>query len=269
MSRAADDDEGVARRAFLTATWRYLAMLNYEVAPEVLQPLIPAGTTLDLCAGRALVSIVGFRFCRTRVLGVPVPFHRDFDEVNLRFYVRRELPGGEVRRGVAFVRELVPRTAIALVARLAYNEPYRAVPMRSTAPAEPTDSPGRIAYEWRTAGRWQRVAVTAVSAPAVPPPGSEAAFIAEHYWGYTRQRDGGTVEYEVVHPPWRVWAAEAPELVADVRSLYGAAFERALAGPPASALLAAGSPVVVYRPRRLAPAAEPDTPPASVSVGAV
>ncbi|MFL5575682.1 MAG: YqjF family protein [Gemmatimonadaceae bacterium] len=258
----------VARRAFLTAEWRHLVMLNYEVAPAALQPLLPAGVTLDLWEGRALVSVVGFRFCRTRILGVPVPFHRDFDEVNLRFYVRRAVPGRADRRGVVFVRELVPRPAIALVARLAYNEPYRAVPMRSTAPAAPTDAPGRIAYEWRSSRRWQRVAATAIGAPAVPPPGSEAAFVAEHYWGYTRQRDGGTVEYAVAHPPWRVWAAEAPELAADVRGLYGGAFERALAGPPASALVAAGSPVTVSAPRRLAPAAEPHARPTGVGVGA-
>lgn len=240
------------RRAFLTAEWRYLVMLNYEVAPSVLRPLVPAGATLDLWQGRALASVVGFRFLRTRVLGAPVPLHRDFDEVNLRFYVRREMPNGEVRRGVTFVRELVPRAAIAVVARLAYNEPYRAVPMRSTAPAAPTDAPGRVAYEWRTAAGWQRVAATAAGAPEVPAPNAESAFVSEHYWGYTRQRDGGTVEYEVSHPRWRVWAAEAPELAADVRGLYGAAFEPALAAAPSSAFVAEGSPVVVYRPRRLA-----------------
>jgi uncharacterized protein YqjF (DUF2071 family) len=185
------------------------------------------------------------------VLGVPVPFHRDFDEVNLRFYVRRDMPGGEVRRAVAFVRELVPRRAIAVVARLAYNEPYRAVPMRSSAPAGTTDAPGRVLYEWRTSARWQHAAATAIGAPLVPPPESEAAFVTEHYWGYTRQRDGGTVESEVRHPPWRGGAAVDPTLVADVRGLYGSTFERVLAAPPVSALVAEGSPVTVYPPRRI------------------
>src|SRR6187549_3207255 len=111
------------RRVFLRAEWRWLVMLNWEVPPELLAPLVPAGVALDLWRGRALVSVVGFRFLRTRVLGVPVPFHRDFDEVNLRFYVRREAGTGDIRRGVTFVRELVPRPAISLVARLAYNEP--------------------------------------------------------------------------------------------------------------------------------------------------
>ncbi len=226
-------------------------MLNYDVDPALLAPLAPRGTVLDLYRGRAIASIVGFRFLRTRLLGVPVPFHRDFDEVNLRFYVRRELPGGEVRRAATFVRELVPRAAIAVVARLGYNEPYRAVPMRSVAPRGPTDAPGRVAYEWRTAGRWQRAAATAVGAPTAPSAGSETAFVAEHYWGYTRQRDGGTVEYQVEHPPWRTWAVERPEFDADVRGLYGAAWESALAAAPASAFVAEGSAVAVYPPRRV------------------
>jgi uncharacterized protein len=183
------------RRAFLTAEWRYLVMLNFEVEPGVLVPLVPAGTGLDLWQGRALVSVVGFRFLGTRLLGVPVPFHRDFDEVNLRFYVRRELPGGDARRGVVFVRELVPRLAIAFVARLVYNEPYRALPMRSSVPAAPVDAPGRLTYEWRLGGAWQRLAATAEGRPAVAAAGSEGNFITEHHWGYTRQRDGSTLEY--------------------------------------------------------------------------
>lgn len=240
------------RRSFLTAEWRYLVVLNYAVDPDVLAPLVPAGTVLDPWQGRLLVSLVGFRFLDTRVLGVPIPFHRSFDEVNLRFYVRRQLPGGEVRRGVVFVRELVSRTAVALLARLAYHEPYRVVPMRSAVPPVPGEAPGRLTYEWRTGGAWQRVAATAAGPPAAPDPTSEAAFVTAHHWGYTRQRDGSTVEYEVTHPVWRVWRATAPVLASDGIGLYGRELARALAGPPTSALIAEGSPVIVYPPRRLA-----------------
>ena len=239
------------RRPFLTAEWRYLLMLNYEVDAAILAPLVPPGTSLDRFEGRALASVVGFRFLRTRVLGAPVPFHRDFDEVNLRFYVRRDVPGEAPRRGVAFVRELVPRAAIALVARVAYNEPYRAVPMRSRVPAAVVADPGRVEYAWETGGRWQRAAGTAEGGPAVPPPGSEAAFIAEHYWGYTRQRDGGTVEYRVAHPRWRVWSVTRSALEADVSELYGPTFGPLLAGAPSSAFLAEGSAITVSVPRRL------------------
>jgi hypothetical protein len=235
-------------RPFLTAAWRRLVLVNFEVDAAVLRPLVPRGAALDLHDGRALASVVGFRFLDTRVLGAAVPWHRDFDEVNLRFYVRRELPNGEVRRGVTFVRELVPRTAIALVARLAYNEPYRAVPMRSTAPAPP----GRLVYEWRTGDRWQHVAATAIGEGRPAAAGSEAAFVTERAWGYTTQRDGGTIEYAVTHPAWRVWSADSPSLDADVRELYGVAFVDALSAKPVSAYVADGSEVAVSRPRRFA-----------------
>jgi len=238
-------------RPFLTAEWRHPVMLNDEIDPAVLAPLVPSATELDLWLGRALVSVVGFRFLGTRVLGRPVPLHTDFDEVNLRFYVRHLPPGGDARRGVVFVREFVPRVAIASVAGLAYNEPYRAVPMRSTVPAAPTEAPGRLIYEWRAHAAWHRLATTAAGAPAAPAASSEAAFITGHHWGYTRQRDGATVEYEVTHPVWRVWAAADPVLAADVTTLYGPSFAVALSRPPVSALVAEGSPVVVHSPRRL------------------
>ncbi|MBK5188158.1 MAG: DUF2071 domain-containing protein, partial [Gemmatimonadaceae bacterium] len=191
-----------ARRAFLTAEWRYLVMLNYDVDPAILHALVPRDTVLDLWNGRAIASVVGFRFLRTRLLGVPIPLHRHFEEVNLRFYVRHTARNGDVRRGVVFVRELVPHAAIALTARFAYNEPYRAVRMRSVAPAAPVEAPGRVSYEWKTGSRWQHVAATATGAPSLPSPDSEETFVTEHYWGYTRQRDGGSVEYEVSHPRW-------------------------------------------------------------------
>jgi uncharacterized protein YqjF (DUF2071 family) len=254
------------REPFLTATWRHLVLLSYEVDPAVLALLVPAGTELDLWEGRALVSVVGFRFFDTRVLGWRIPGHRNFDEVNLRFYVRRQADG-PVRHGVVFVRELVPRAAVAWLARRVYNEPYRAVTMRSAAPGRERETSGRLVYEWRSEAGWQRVAATP-DGPAVPPPaGSEAAFITQHSWGYTRQLDGSTIEYEVEHPPWRVWSAAAPALEADVAGLYGAAFVAALSRPPTSALVADGSPVVVHRPRRIAGGASAPGPAAGLTPG--
>ena len=252
-SRASD--RGATRSAFLTAEWRWLVMLNYEIPPEVLAPFVPRGTTLDLWQGRALASVVGFRFLDTRVVGVPIPFHRNFDEVNLRFYVRRELPDGETRRAVVFIRELVPKRMIAWIARALYNEPYRALPMRSETPRAPTETPGQVRYAWRrrtTAGvSWEHVAARAVGGASVPAFGTEAQFITEHYWGYTRQRDGSTIEYQVRHPSWRVWAGEGADLRADVATLYGPQFVDALTGPPRSAFIAEGSAVSVHWPTHL------------------
>ena len=243
------------RRAFLTAEWRWLVMLNYEIAPEVLTPFVPRGTRLDLWQERALVSVVGFRFVHTRVVGVPIPFHRNFDEVNLRFYVRRELPDGEVRRGVVFIRELVPKPLIAWTARALYNEPYQALPMASKTPRAPTEEPGLVYYTWlrrmTNGDKGEHVAARAAGDASVPAVGTEAQFITEHYWGYTRQRDGSTVEYEVRHPSWRVWAGEDPDLRAEVATLYGPQFVDALTGPPRSAFIAEGSAVSVHWPTHL------------------
>ena len=227
-------------------------MLTYQVPAAILGPLCPAGVCLDLHHDTALVSVVGFRFLNTRLFHIPIPFHRNFDEVNLRFYVRREMPDGEIRRGVCFVRELVPRRSIASIARRAYQEPYIAVAMRSTAPSELVNSPGRISYSWQWSGKWDHVAATAVGSPAEPAD-PLAAFVTDHYWGYTRQRDGSTIEYRVIHRPWRIWHAESPELCANVEESYGPSFVEYLKKPPVSAIVAEGSPVTVHRPRRIDP----------------
>ena len=238
-------------RPFLTAEWRHLVMLNWRVEPALLEPLVPRGTMLDHWSDACYVSLVGFLFLGTRVLGVPIPLHRDFEEVNLRFYVRRVV-GDEVRRGVCFIRELVPRRAIALTARLAYNEPYRAVPMRHRIdPDRSVADPACVQYAWRAGAEWTRIIAEPAGVPSPADEGSHEAFITEHYWGYTRQRDGGTVEYHVVHPPWRVRAIPAPRVEGDLVATYGAGMAAILGGDPATAFLADGSPVAVHRPRTI------------------
>lgn len=243
-------------RPFLTADWRFLVMANYEVDPAVLEPLVPSGTQLDSWSGATLVSVVAFRFLRTRFRGVPVPLHRHFDEVNLRFYVRRET-GAESRRGVVFIREIVPRRAIAFVARRVYNEPYAVLPVRSEIGMRGAGqgAGGRLRYEWYVNNRWCSLAATTVGRPALPAPGSLAEFITEHYWGYTSQRSGATLEYEVEHPRWAVWEAHTCELDCDVNAPYGSIFARYLQVPPRSAFVAEGSSVSVYAGAPLAAAA--------------
>jgi uncharacterized protein YqjF (DUF2071 family) len=238
------------RRPFLTARWTHLVLLNYACPRDLLGPLVPRGTVLDEWNGQTLVSLVGFLFEDTRVLGVPIPGHRTFEEVNLRFYVKRELPGTPVRRAVVFIRELVPRRAIALVARRLYNEPYLAVPMSHRNALSP-EAGGHVEYTWRY--RSDAYGLSARTHGAVRPlvVGSEAEFITEHYWGYTRQRDGRTLEYEVAHPPWRVWDATDARFDGPGGVLYGPDFGRILSLSPQSAFVAEGSPVSVHQGRRL------------------
>ncbi len=235
---------------FLTARWENLVLLNYVCPPSLLEPLVPTGVELDTWDGHTLVSLVGFLFADTRLLGIPVPLHRTFEEVNLRFYVRRPPPDG--RRAVVFVRELVPRRAIAALAKHVYNEPYLAVPMRHQSSL--TADGGDVRYSWTYQGADFEVGARVIGPTIESAAASEATFITEHYWGYSRQPDGGTLEYQVEHDPWRVWPASDSWFRGPGAALYGPDFGAVLSTTPRSAFVSMGSPVVVHHGRRLAPA---------------
>ena len=224
-------------------------MLNYAVDPECLCPLLPAGVELDSFDGVTYASIVAFRFLNTRVRGLGIPFHRDFDEINLRFYVRRQAEDGQWRRGVVFVKEIVPRLAIAMVARLFYNENYVAMPTRHHLGANETGL--FVDYGWRFKGHWNELKFQSTGLPKMADPGSLEEFITEHYWGYAAQPDGGCVEYQVEHPRWRIWQPKTATLDCDVGILYGAEIASHFRAAPRSAFLAEGSPVKVLPGRRL------------------
>jgi uncharacterized protein YqjF (DUF2071 family) len=237
-------------RPFLTAQWRHLAMLNFAIDPQIVRPLVPVGTELDTWCGRTLVSIVGFLFVDTRVLGYSIPNHRDFEEVNLRFYVRRRADEGW-RRGVVFVKEIVPRAAIALAARLLYGENYVALRMQHRI----AEGPGAngVSYSWWLHGREHRIEMSVAGPVDDVDEGSEAAFITDHYWGYAGRGGTGTTEYRVEHPRWRVSPVTSARLQCDVGALYGSRFAAALEAPPTSAFLAEGSEVAVFKGRRIRP----------------
>jgi uncharacterized protein YqjF (DUF2071 family) len=234
-------------RPFLTARWRHLAMLNYEVDPKVVRPLAPEGTEIDAFDGRTYASVVGFMFLDTRVRGWAIPFHRNFEEVNLRIYVRRKAGDGW-RRGVVFVKEIVPRIAIAWVARALYGEKYVALPMSHRCSSE---DPPAVRYSWRTGDREMSIELDPDGPYRPIPEGSEEEFITEHYWGYTALPKGGAIEYQVEHPRWRVAQARRGVLDVDAAGLYGSAFAEALARRPRSAFLAEGSEVAVHEGSRM------------------
>jgi len=224
-------------------------MLNYEIDPAVLRPYVPRGTELDLRERKHLVSVVGFLFLKTRIFGFPIPLHRNFEEVNLRFYVRHKSAQGW-RRGVVFIKEIVPRATIATVAQKIYNEPYVALPMAHRIEVD-SDSIRLAEYSWKQAGRRNFLSVTTRGNAQALVEGSEAEFITEHYWGYNSQRNGSTLEYEVQHPRWRVYDVADAMLDCDVADFYGQQFRDSLSGKPSSAFLAEGSEVTVYRGMRL------------------
>ena len=227
-------------------------MLNYEIEPDILKSYVPTGTELDFWKGKTFFSVVGFNFQNTRIRGIPIPFHRNFEEVNLRFYVRRKTSDGW-RRGVVFIKELVPRLAIAWTAKTFYNEPYIALPM-SHQIEKVLNQPEEVksaAYFWRFNGHENFLKLTTRGNVQPLAENSEAEFITEPYWGYTSQRDGSTLEYQVEHPRWHIWEAQSAELHCNIAELYGESFCRALNAAPASAFLAEGSKVKVYKGVRL------------------
>jgi len=223
-------------------------MLNYVVDPKIVAPLVPPGTEIDFENGETFLSVVGFLFLDTRLLGLPIPLHRDFEEVNLRFYVRKK-SADTWRRGVVFVRELVPRRAIATVARTFYGENYVALPMKHQI--DHVDLKLSVEYSWRRGRKWEALKMSASGEPKTIPAGSHAEFIAEHYWGYTCFR-GGCSEYRVEHPRWKVWNADNFEFNADVATLYGEEFVEPLKSKPHSAFIADGSPIQVLLREQLA-----------------
>jgi uncharacterized protein YqjF (DUF2071 family) len=233
------------KQVFLSAEWRDLVMLNYEVDGRLLHDYVPAGTVLDSFDGKTYVSLVGFQFRRTRLFGsVPIPFHADFDEVNLRFYVRRRA-GKDERRGVVFIAEIVPRRAVAKVARLAYRENYICLPMKHRIHMR--GGTKTVEYEWRLKGEWSKLYAHSTAAPGPVEEGSFEQFITEHYWGYSSQRHGRVLEYNVSHVPWNVWPSTVAGLEGDSAALYGLEFGAILRRRPDSAFIADGSPVVVFR----------------------
>ena len=238
-------------RAFLSAAWRHLAMLNYRVEPRLLAPYVPPGTMLDLWDGAPFMSVIAFLFDDTKILGVPIPFHTTFPEVNLRIYTRREA-GDETRRGVTFIRELAPRHAVAWTARFAYNEPYRALPMRRriAMAADPGGSTS-VDYEWSAGGAWSGVHMTARGRPIPIQSGSHEDFIAHRRWGFTRQRDGSSIEYQVEHARWNAWQPLTFRLDGDPSRVFPADLARELTRPPDSAFLVDGSGVTVSTPARI------------------
>lgn len=236
-------------KTFLTAEWRKLVMANYVVAKEILQPFLPAGTDLDLYKGHCYVSLVGFLFQNTRLKSVPIPFHRTFEEVNLRFYVTHTTASGERRRGVVFIRELVPRFALTLVARSFYGENYTTVPMsHQWIDAGEQQS---IEYSWSYQGRKNQMQVTTVAQAEAIEPESAEEFFTEHYWGYTK-RDAETSEYEVRHPRWTTYPIARHSIDVDFDTLYGSEFASLSTCQPTSVLLTEGSAVEVRSGKRLA-----------------
>lgn len=229
---------------FLTAEWRNLVMANWVVDQAILKPFIPPATQLDFWDGKCYISLVGFMFLNTKVIGIPIPFHQNFEEVNLRFYVKYN-DKGEWKRGVVFLKEIVPRAAVTFIANTLYKEHYVTLPMSHSW--EDLEDEKRIKYSWKTEGKWNSIQVTTEEEPLILEENSEAEFITEHYWGYTKVNEKAQSEYKVEHPSWRVFNVKDYQIEYTARNFYGAPFDDIMRTKPVSVFLAEGSEIVVRR----------------------
>lgn len=235
--------------SFLKAEWRKLAFANYEIDPNILKPYIPKGTELDLWNGKCYVSLVGFLFKNVRLLGMKIPFHVNFEEANLRFYVKY-FDGSIWKRGVVFIKEIVPKPALSFVANTVYNENYQTLPMQHKWNFEKKDS-NLIKYQWKFNNRWNYIEVETEKTPINISPNSEEEFITEHYWGYAHVNKNCTNEYEVTHPKWDVYPIKSYNLQVDFGTLYGDDFHFLSDSTPSSIMLAEGSEITVESKKKL------------------
>lgn len=234
--------------SFLNAEWRKLALVNYEVEPAILQPFVPFGTELDLWNGKCYVSLVGFMFLNTKMLGMKIPFHINFEEVNLRFYVKR-IENGETKRGVVFIKEIVPKFAITAIANVLYREHYET--LRMSHSWLESDDQLEVKYSWKKKGKWYSFSVIAENEAHSFPEGSETEFITEHYWGYSSRNKSSSNEYEVTHPRWKAYKVLKHEIDVDYGLVYGAEFSILNDMKPASVMLAEGSEITVESKRKI------------------
>ncbi len=219
-------------------------MANYAIDPALLRPYLPCGTELDTYNNVHYVSLVGFLFANTKVLGFSFPFHQTFEEVNLRFYVRyREEKNW--KRGVVFIKEIVPRRAISFIANSLYGEKYATHPMKHEWRL--TSEGFDVSYHWKVGKQWNHLRAIASKEASPLVPGSQEEFITEHYWGYTFIDQSCSGTYQVAHPRWDVHRVHQFDVQCDTEVLYGVPFVEALSQPPSSVFLATGSPVSVMK----------------------
>lgn len=229
------------QKTFLTAEWRKLAMANFAVDGAILKKYLPYKTEIDTWRNTCYLSLVGFMFLNTKVMGFKIPFHTDFEEVNLRFYVRYN--DGQVwKRGVVFIKEIVPRMALTFVANTVYKENYETMEMKHSL-LTGGDSL-HVAYQWRKHD-WNSLSIQAKPEQVNIEDGSEEEFITEHFWGYTYVNQRKTSEYGVEHPRWMVYPVQDYSIHVNFEKVYGEDFGFLQSEKPTSVFLAEGSEIIV------------------------
>jgi len=229
------------RKKFLKAYWENLVMANYEVNPDVLKSYLPKGVELDFYENKTYVSLVGFMFKQTSLFDIPIPFFGSFEEINLRFYVKR-MEGEKVKKGVVFINETVPFKIVAFLANKLYKEHYISIPTKHKIQI---DENKNIIYEWKINKAWNSIHVIADKNKLEIAPASIEEFIFERYFGFTKLSNDCTQEYRINHPKWVTNNIVHNYINCDFESMYGPAFSNLSRQKPDSVIFAEGSSVSV------------------------
>jgi len=226
-------------KIFLEAKWNHLINITYAVDPQILLPHLPSGLSLDTIDGKAFVSFVAFEFNDVKVKGFKIPFHRNFPEINLRFYVNKN-----GKRGVVFIKEFVPKYFVALVANKIYNEPYSAIKMNHKI--EEAGSDLKVEHSFFVNKEWFNISLIAGKKCYLPGNGSSEHFFKEHETGFGKDKKNNTLEYKVEHPVWDIYPIKTIESTICFKKIYGDKWAFLNLEKPFNVLLARGSGVKVY-----------------------
>jgi uncharacterized protein len=229
-------------RTFLKAYWQDIVMVNYEVQSSLLQPYLPTGTMLDDFEGKYYVSLVGFKFLNSSIFGMPIPIYGSFNEVNLRFYVKRIIDG-EVRRGVVFISEIVPSAIVAFLANKLYKEHYTSTKMSSAVGMNKEHK--ILSYKWWLNKEAFSINTVFSKESKAIESYTHQEFIYEHYYGFTKVSSNETWEYKVNHPSWKVNEVLDYTIHCNFENMYGEDFKHLTSAVPHSVYNAVGSAVTI------------------------
>jgi len=228
---------------FLRAEWNNLILANYIVPKELLLPYLPFKTELDFFEGNAYVSLVGFQFLNTKVFGFSVPMHVNFEKVNFRFYVKYN-DHGFIKRGVVFIKEIVPKIGISLIVNNFYTEKYATMNMKHFNMDNGENL--EAGYEWSYKNKWNKLSAVANKRSKKILRDSCESFFTDHYWYYLKMSNARTYEYNIEHTPWETLKVASYNVECDFKAIYGEEFAFLNNTDPVTVLMTKGSEIRIY-----------------------
>lgn len=216
--------------------------MNYIISPEILENYLPAYTIIDYFKGNCFTSLVGFPFRNVEIAGMKIPFYTDFEEINLRFYVKR-FDGTTWRKGTVFISEIANKSALKFLANSFLHEKYQTLETRQEI--KENSELIETKYSWRTWMNWQFLNLISEKPSESVAEGTEAHFIMDRSSGYQKYDTATTNEYGISHPKWNIYPIRSFDINVDFEESFDSNFPVLNETLPHSVILARGSSVAV------------------------